>query len=79
MKLTMRQNSLLSALYNAFKGEKYVKREELMTIVKELKHRESNGERRLRELAQRKLIRPDYERDGIALYIVGYYNLKIKL
>lgn len=64
----------MNALYNAFKGEKYVERAELMRIARKLHHRESNAERRLRELSRRGLIRKELEDN----YIVGYYNLKIK-
>jgi hypothetical protein len=74
MKLTMRQNSLLNALHNAFKGQKYVERAELMRITKKMKHRESYGERELRRLANNGLIEKELEDN----YIVGYYNLKIK-
>jgi hypothetical protein len=74
MKLSMRQNSLKNALYQAFKGEKYLKRSVLMAIARKMRHRESNAERRLRELCHERLI--TRELDGN--FISGYFNIKIK-
>ena len=74
----MKEKSLKNALYNYFKGKEYVRKSTLMGICRKMRHCESNAERRLRELSQAGLITPEYERDGQAYYIVGYFNKKIK-
>lgn len=68
----------MNALYQAFKGKKVVKRETLMDITRELRHRESNAERRLRELCHDGLISARKEFNEGVWFIVSYKNLKIK-
>ena len=74
MKLSTRQGSLMTALINEFRELDYVELEMLHLIAKKLHHKQSNVERRLRELSELRLIKPKFEDN----YIVGYFNNKIK-